>query len=284
MAAVLERSFNSYDIYLVMFLMGHAALFNRPQQPFLMINNVSSTVAHWQNAARKWDANRIVDTSYSGLVCKTKLASNNTPSVSEAMWVPSRTTTDSGFNKHLEILRCKLPNGEEIYSRIPEAFAKNGRIEKLSVEVLRIASKNSVEYDSMSLVRFQVPLLSRRTGYTMSSALGFSRPRKNSQWDPWMNKPLRVNFQPNPVHICMSFVRPLEPYRMDTGIVMLLENIEHHINLGFDHIFVALNLDESSIHMQRYRLALDSYVVGGKVSIASMALAGYDDVAGIIGS
>ena len=70
---------------------------------------------------------------------------------------------------------------------------------------------------------------------------------------------------------------------INTGIGILLENIEHNLMIGFKHIFLGIYLDSNSIHMQRYRLALDSYIRAGELTLTSMTLKEVDDVAGIMG-
>jgi hypothetical protein len=325
-AAVVERNFESLDLYLVIFLMGHKAFHDMPQRPFLMINSSlltarakSSTslgshqINSWRHAASTWDPNRRVSLGDSKMNCRLRNniedldsdyinIGNSSEYLSKAHWLPSYLTADPGYNRNIDILRCKLRGGTIIHrALLLNRKAFNRKV--LSVELLREEDSSSLKL----LMTFSVPWRTRRTGY------GFDIMQKNSRWDAWggslsyyqSNKSLRSSVDMSNTNIlsskshsagrhrkgivyaCLSTIRPLEPFRMDTGLPMLLENIEHNIRLGFNHIFVSLYLDGGaySIHMQRYRIALDGYIRSGLVSIISMALhmPGFDDVSGFFG-
>ncbi len=83
--------------------------------------------------------------------------------------------------------------------------------------------------------------------------------------------------------ICVPGARPLHPHRAEVGLPMLLEFVEHHVNLGVDHIFLGVALDWHSPLMRKYFILLQSYVDAGLVSISSMALNGFDDAMGFSG-
>lgn len=330
---------------------------------FLGIHHVDA----WRRAAMIWDPSRRVNLNNSKMLCRLKNniedVGINKPSedhnpasspasspsyLSKAHWLPGYLTADPGFNRNVDILRCKLQRGSLVYQALlldKKAFDRR----LLSVELLREEtsslsstdlSPNSSSTVKRRLLSFVVPWRTRSTGY------GFCIFKKNSRWDAW-GFPSSYSRPPQPqphdgtdqahdgtdqphdgtdqhtiasasssktvietsdvaavidsdsradnadqykgtVYACLSTLRPLEPYRMDTGLPMLLENIEHNLLLGFDHIFVSLYLDDGpySIHMQRYRLALDGYIRSGLVSIVSMAahMSGFDDVSGFFGA
>jgi len=60
------------------------------------------------------------------------------------------------------------------------------------------------------------------------------------------------------------------------SIAVYLEFVQHHINLGANHIFLASPLTWSSKHMQRLLEIFKSYVDEGMVSISSHAVDGLD--------
>jgi hypothetical protein len=85
------------------------------------------------------------------------------------------------------------------------------------------------------------------------------------------------------LYVCTSGARPLHPKRADAGLPMLLEFVEHHINLGVQHIFLGVALDWGSEVMRKYMLLLQPYIEKGQVTISSLALQGYDDAMGFSG-
>lgn len=253
-SAVIERSFKSKELHLTMIFMGHKALRYLPQMPFLWVNNSDNTIDSWRKVVSIWKSSDSVDNIDSNITCSFNVSAKHS---SKAQWLPESSTVNSGFNKNIKVLRCAIPSGT---TGSRERRSKD----RLSVKLLR---------GSISLFDFEIPWATRCTGF------GANLFRKLSSWDPWVkNYQLRNIF-----FLCLSIVRPLEPFRMDTGLPMLLENIEHHLKMGFRHIFIGLYLDRRSVHMQRYRLALDPWVSAGLVSLMTLALPGYDDVAGFQG-
>lgn len=268
-AAVVEKSFVSEDLYLSMIMMGHSVLYRQPQMPFLMINN-SDTLLQWKAAARMWNKDRTVDTKHSGLRCamhnaKSKafdIKGSGAPNTfsSTAHWAPSETVGDERFNKAIEMLRCKIDSAlaYEVLPGERKSVVNSGLADILIVEIQRL----DAEKGRKSLITFTVAWKSRCSGYGCSSS------RRDSRWDGWSpwNRPkstsklkkqqLQKKFQSSPSDhlalnvptpstptavLCLSYVRPLEPFRMD-GIVMLLENIQHNLQIGFDHIFLSVAL------------------------------------------
>jgi len=260
-SAVIERSFIDDELYLAMIFMGHKAVRYMQQMPFLWINTSESTLRSWKVVTETWSSNDKVDYSDSGITCafNVSVEQKYIEYKSEARWLPDASTVNSGFNQNIKVLRCRLSFDTYI-------FRKRRSKDKLSVMLAR---------NELKIFEFEVPWASRSTGY------GVNLYRKLSSWDPWIPN---YNQQNNIFFLCISIVRPLEPSRMDTGLPMLLENVEHHLRMGFTHIFIGLYLDRKSVHMQRYRLALDPWVSAGLVSIMAIYLPGYDDVAGFLGA
>eukprot|EP01038_Epipyxis_sp_PR26KG_P004172 gene4172-5939_t len=296
-SAVIERSFNQ-NLYLSMFLVGHKAFLFRPQFPFLMINQ-SDEIKYtqwkkysnfWKNFHEETDKSRKIDviTHY---YCIIRGGGRLYESINEGFFVPSDTTTDPGLNQNLEILRCpfqhKFPfelSAEQLYLSKKQLKVEIIR-SKLSLFEIQTILLNNRFHSIERLFKFNIPWKYRRAGY------GFDLSKSNSAWNPW-NEWLPSNSSSmksydvvsnNVAYLCLATVRPLGPLRMDTGIGLLLENIEHNLMIGFKHIFLGLYLDKSSKHMQRYRLALDVYIRSGQLTLSSMTMNGVDDVAGMMG-
>ena len=272
-AAIIEREFDTSSLYLDTILMGHKALSHMPQLPFLSMNQSLKTISRWKDVASKWNPDQQLNLTNSGYLCKVHINNHentvNSYYYTNAYYVPDTTTNDNGFNRNINVLRCRLKNSQEIYKKVIKKTLY-GPISKLIVEIVR-------SNENLSIIKFSVPYRSRRTGY------GFSINRRGSKFDPWL---LNSNKNTTTIYSCMSTVRPLEPYRSDTGLPMLIENIEHSLSLGIDHIFIGIFLDWKSVHYQRYSLALHTYITAGKVTLSSMSLEGSnaDDVVGILGA
>lgn len=285
-ASVIERSFDSQDLHLVTFLVGHKALRYMPQLPFLFFNK-SESMNSWRRAASLWQSphDNEMNMTDSGITCRLQNNLNSSTGAYEtkAYWLPDTTTQDPGFNRNIEIMRCKILNTADVFnvlqnpssssstsstsSSLSSSLASFGSA-KLSVEIFR---------GKTLLIRYKVPWATRQTGY------GFSISRSASRFDAW-SPSLSTPTHPI-VHICSPIIRPLEPFRMDTSLRSTLEWIEHNLGLGFHHMFLGFLLTPESKHYQRYRLALEPYIRSGKVSMQSMSsLIGYDDTAGFLGA
>eukprot|EP01034_Spumella_vulgaris_P026657 gene26657-33271_t len=108
---------------------------------------------------------------------------------------------------------------------------------------------------SSIVISFSVPWSTRQSGYPLHFNHNASR------FDPWSGlhsdgistaggttgvvKKL-ISVLSSVTHICVAGLRPLNPYRADVGIVMLLEFIQHHLLLGVKHIFLGLQVDCST--------------------------------------
>lgn len=260
-SAFIERPISTLDkdFHLVMILMGHKSLHYMPQNPFLMINNSESTINQWKKASKHWNRDDTKKSSESNLECQFNM-DLDIPST-KAIRLPDSTSTDVGFNRNINVIRCKIP------------FLLQDIKANLFVNIVR---------NSIGIIQFAVPWESRRTGY------GFHLRKHDSIWDPWAIKDSMNSLHPIVVYLCLTIVRPLEPNRMDTGITMLLENIQYHLKIGFDHIFIGIHVHPDSIHYQRYRLALNGYIRKGKVSLSCTYLHDtidkFDDVTGFVGT
>lgn len=338
-SAIIEKSFISSELYLTMILAGSHIFYARPQLPVLMVNRSDNTFYKWKKLAMTSHLTS-TDLRDSDLFCQFKNlhdSADSAPVLSKGRLLIG-STTDSGFNKIMKILRCKISPPEIDLNTI-----RAGNKKSLDVNILRRTNISTV----IELVSFSVPWATRFTGY------GFSLSKQNSRWDPWFtglssskkgggggtlrnkNKPLALittasttatrnllqdipssvssttttttntigstaSQKKNPeysqqqhsnkkkksspvIYAAVSTIRPSEPNRMMTGIPMLLEHLENNLHVGISHSFLSIHLDSMSVHFQRYRLALDPYILQGHATVSPLSYRGYDDVVGFEG-
>jgi hypothetical protein len=252
MAAVLEASHDLASMHITMFMLGHKSLFSRPQMPFLMMNTSSEYHADWQRAKKLWEKTQYRKDDKASYFCRIRNhlpqggSSGHNPHsqyndqyITEAHWVPSQTTSDGTFNRMIDILRCEVKHVDAVYRHRPWEFVhENG----LHVDIIRHDPQThdpglSVSPDSgYVLSSFSIPWKYRRIGFGMSLS------KRNTRWDIWNHRHHRHHKQKGPVvYAALSGIRPLEPNRMEPGLPALLENVEHHLNLGeYDSVMMII--------------------------------------------
>lgn len=267
-ASVLERPlFENEVFHVTLFLIGHNALSYKPQMPFLLINGSQDNLMKWNEVSKSWKKWPIpaLNGIYSCRLRHTMPFPIKTFET-QAKFLPSDTSTDPGFNRNIEILRCPFPITEFELNSI----TKRGRI---LVEIMR---------NNQTIFNYGLSLKTRQTGY----GFGF---KKSSRFDAWNRKHRSDKTSPlltrsNPIcYICSPIIRPLEPHRPDTSIPMLLEFIQHNIILGFEHQFLGLFLDWDSNYMIQLLRILRPFIKSNQISVSSMTLPGYDDASGVLG-
>ena len=320
-SAVIERASDSNDLHLTMFLVGHSVVFN--DYPFETISTDESVLYSWGQASKKWDMNknRTATTKHSGLSCvlKNNDPKHSQPYRVPALWVPTGVAKDHRLHGSLEVLRCRIKGASTIYSTLSTSIdssllvdlvRKKGGVDgsQMFKKLARgsghkqqqqqqqrrrlmsnIAANFSVQTEHNHqdvLLSFSVPWRLRSVGY----GLGFTF--NASKIDPWQKHPrhafhassssLKKGTLPK-IHLCVAGLRPLHPIR-PVGLPSLLEFVEHYVSLGVDHIFLGLMLSPHSQYWAKYRQVLSAYIEDSRVlSMASMALEGFDDAAGFGG-
>lgn len=260
-------------IHIVLFLVGHGAFTYKPQMPFLMMKKSSRYIRKWYKLSKSFSQSAVPEGSF---LCRMRNTMTDEPYDSPAVILPSNTTSDPGFNRKLEILRCPVifPDGWQV--------ALHRRI---FVEILREKAHEST-YNS--LFKYTISWKTRQNGY------GFKFMKFSSIFDPWkVSNYLYASDRPKKsrndseksllpiINICSGIIRPMESNRPDVSVSMLVEYIQHHLSMGFNHIFLGIFLDWKSPYMTRLLHILQPYIEMGRVSVTSMALEGFDDVAGI---
>ena len=259
-SAMIERSTNANELYLTMFVLSHNVIDDG--HSLRSISTEDEILHQWSYTLKTWKYNTFND--YNNLACiiKNNDRRSTSPYYSHLSWISEHR------NDTVEILRCRLKgisNNSDIvdYSSISvDIIRRKGRYHNVT--------RNHDQ--SSALISFSVPWYKRSVGY------GFSF-LNSTYFDPWSNRDSDLPKS----YICTSLIRPLNPLLSLVGIPTVLEYVEHHILLGFDHIFLPILLDWNSKYMQRYLTALKSYIASGHVSVISLALKGHDDVSGFNG-
>ena len=192
------------------------------------------------------------------------------------IFIPSSLSLDSTFNSKFDIFRC------EIMNCAPGEYLISSNL-SLEVKLLRYKKPNTWS----PLLNFSVPWKSRRVGYMheppgISSnsallAMASNNPRFQSKifssiegdlsfsnWNPWRwreDKSLHV-------YLCVRGIKSSPNLK---SIADLLEFIEHHSQLGIEHIFIAVGYSWNSRNMHTFLLALRYHIEGGLVSVVSEA-------------
>ena len=172
---------------------------------------------------------------------------------SPGIFVPSGTSIDTGFNRNIELLRCAIPTQPQ-----PQP-------QQLDVALVR---------RGVSVLSFSVSMRKRQTGF------GFALSRKSSRLNLWQKGP-PANV--SSAYLCSSVIRPLEPTRPDVALPLLLEFVEHNVQIGFAHPFIATFLDPRSTEFQSMLAVLQPYIQARQVSLTCLALRGVDDYSGALG-
>ena len=172
---------------------------------------------------------------------------------SPGIFLPSSTSIDTGFNRNIELLRCAIPQQPQ-----PQP-------QQLDVALVR---------HGVSVLSFSVSVRKRQTGF------GFALSRKSSRLNLWQ-KTSQANV--SSAFLCSSVIRPLEPSRPDVSLPLLLEFVEHNVQIGFAHQFIATFLDPRSTEFQSMLAVLHPYIQARQVSLSGLGLRGVNDYSGALG-
>ena len=294
--SLIERAFDSWDLHLTTFMLCHYML-----EPSTSTSGMGVERAHplmrdkWKRAVQKF-----MDAAYfpSGrrlatpqFFCRISNSATSPAYTVEGSFVPNRLTSDSNANRRMDILRCKMEDGQGAYSTL----AGPGSREFVHVEVIR-----GTGADAVSLVNFTVPWDARRTGYLLShppgasqldmwrgasSSSSYSSSSTSGQGDDASAQNEQGQALPNAatnsiVHICVPGTRQ---YPSKRTLPLFLEFVAHHVLLGADHIHLPVLLGWGSPHMALFTDVFRSYIRQGKLSIGSQAGDGVDMVSSLAG-
>ena len=193
--------------------------------------------------------------------CRIKNVADSDPYIVEGMFMPNKLSPDSNANRRLDVFRCKMR--DTAYAQMH--YARSAL--EVHVEILR---------DSLSLINFTVPWLTRRTGYLMSG------PSSASGFDAWRGLDVSAvsaestegatassrlkSSERDTLYICSPGLETIPSRR---SLPLYLEFVQHHLLLGADHIFLSVTFAWESVHMKRLRQVLRSYIEEGSVTLSS---------------
>ena len=262
--SIIERKFDSRDLYVTTFMLCHDEVLHEKNAAFdpqhaskwLKLQSSSQKVQYSQTGARN---NR------NNFICKiSNFHGGKTYSV-KGHFVPNKLSVDSNANSKVDILRCPMRKSKYSIDDL------SGSIFEVSVEIL---------LGKKSLVIFRIPWKTRRVGYMMTA------PKGMSQLNMWGNLATRtkeinetVGPSQNDVHLCVpGFESPMSK----RSLAVYAEFLQHHINVGFQHIHVAAAYKWGETNMDLFTESFQGYVSDGLLSIVSMS-GDADRVPGFLG-
>ena len=260
LSSVLERSSRSNGLFITSFFLSKSVLDPLEYDKDLNVLGIASTAVERirsiikKQATLKYSANgtRYSDHSY---FCKVKLdhQSKVPPVVIRGHFLPNRLTSDFRSNRKLDILRCPLgPIFEIVGANLTSYLLNNFIAPEKSILV-------SLFRDSTQLVTFKIPWKSRRTGYLMSS------PQHGTNLEAWRGlDESGKNEDIDAIHLCVANTerRPLHH---------LVEFLEHHKQIGVQHVFFSMFFSWRSKSMQHVLKVVHEYVSDGFLTIQSSA-------------
>ena len=170
LGAVIERVYDSWDLYLDTFFIGHHML-----AP--LINNYGMqrisphAVTMWKRVMVKFGRTRLTDSGLRMPKYNYYCRLSNVYGSSESYtvlgeFVPNRLTPDANANRRLDTLRCKIRDSERAYKELTRSN------HSIYVEILR---------EELSLMNFTVPWKTRGAGFMLTTPDNVVA----SIWDPW---------------------------------------------------------------------------------------------------
>lgn len=319
--ALIERSSDSDDLFLVMFILNHQVIFHHDiikafSTDDITLNSWSRAIKVWNQSSSSLDYDR-----HQNIMC---ILHNNDPKFgqsyhSQAFWMKSSEESISqskyGIGSYIDILKCRLKGTSSIYTALSHSnsslhvdiYHKQSHSSKINLKSQGKLSnhskfdnnhKSSVDPTSL-LLSYSLPWKKRYIGY------GFSLFDNLSSFDPWLpfheasidDKSFPDSYI-NKSALCLGLLQPLHLTRSNIPLPMLMESIEHHLSLGFQHIYIGVLVDISSKYIHRYIAALSNFIhlrgkkledsvdsqsIVGRISIISLSNSGYDNVGGFDG-
>ena len=260
--ALIERVSDSWDLYVTSFFICHKLLEYREGLSAAGGLKVHpDTIPLWQQALNMFEKTeyklngiRDIDPMFS---CRIRNSYSDKEYIVDGMFIPNDLTPDSNSNRRFDILRCKMQNTKEAYMTLAGSTS-----EYVYVEIMQ---------GSKTLIKYKIPWSTRSTGYMLSPPYeDRNANEKFSRFDYWkgFNRSTPGVWTHDHVYMCVpGSDLPLSK----ENIPHYLEFIQHHILLGVEHIFIAVDFSWESIHMKTLLRILESYIASNQVSITSHA-------------
>ena len=223
--------------------------------------------------------------------------------------MPNRLTPDDNANNSLDILRCKMNNGEKAYMELARS------IEEMTVEIIK---------EDIVLIKYKIPWstrvqssylshpgdISHPTSYQAPESNPAEAPRGSSKnpiasvFDPWrgFNKSIPGIWQRDKIYMCVPGMESAPSRKVSTAqnvipldspshfisfylniliylilfylysnqhIAVYLEFIQHHLLMGVKHIFLTAPFGWGGKIMTSFLRILRSFIEDGSVSMTS---------------
>lgn len=260
LGSIIERVSESWTLYLTTFMVSHQLLVPNPVgTSVLKIKN--SEVVQYEEFLKKsskhsyyFDGRRNPKTKYYCLI-RNSNAIDDVAYKAEGAFLPNKLTPDSNANRRFDVFRCKMQNTVDAYKTLANSDFK------LSVEILR---------DESVIAKFVVPWKTRVQSEMLSSPVS----SKATTFDAWKGGFSEKNsWSEDEIYMC---VPGLDSPPSKKNVAIYLEFVQHHLNMGASHIFLASPFTWDSIHMNRLLQIFKSYIDEGTVSFSTHATDGYD--------
>ena len=266
LGALIERTSDSFDLFATTFFWCPHGLVPQEGNSQASVNKIHPQAQEaWRKALGH---NRSATTSYfqfyypSGerkpspaVTCLIDAGDGRPTYTVSGRFVPNRLTTDSNFNRRLDVLRCRLRDSESLYSSLANTDAF------LTV---------TVQKDGVGVLKYSVSWRRRATGFMLEPVMG-----TDSLHPPWKGfDPLRPGvWTHDDVYMCVPGVELLPS---QATVAPLVEFIQHHLLMGVQHIFMTALLGSSSIHMDVLKTLLRSFIDDGSLTLVSSTHDGFD--------
>ena len=269
--AMIERKADSLDLTMTMFLVCHQMTVQKHHVEGLE----NSQIDKWKkmmmlNKSPRYYSSGIRRNAKYFCRMRNSEDSSAVSYITAAHFMPNRLTGDANANGNVDILRCPISDSAAAYVSLAETE------HNILVEVIRGPDKNRI-------ISFSVPWKSRQSGYMMSSS------PLASTLDPWVgrkelllankldtsgvsksakpqSKQKEGEMGRHSFYMCVGGMESPFDRRL---LPLYAEFLEHHIQLGVQHIFIAATYMWGGVNMNNMLSAFSSYIMEGLLSVTS---------------
>lgn len=259
LSSIIERESNSYQLYISTFFLCHQFFkFKKKHLSYISATSVHpNTTLHWMKIKEKFNQTKYNQAGkrLMNYTCRIR----NSQSISSlheeyqvsGKFIPNSLSVDQNSNKRVDILRCPLQLSQDIYNQLHDMIALN---DSIRIDLYR---------DDDFIASFEIPWKTRH--------IGFANIPSTSLIDPWYgitNKKDTSTWIEKKVYL---FVPSIETMIYKGSLALYLEFIEHHLQLGIEHILIATTFTYTSKQMQLLQEILKVYIKLNQVSILSLS-------------
>ena len=291
LGSILERESETFNLFLTTFFVCHSAFEGNKGGGLTRAGGLKILKGRedeWQTAFRKMEPARGGDHKYwnnglrkqhlSDYYCRLSHIEqagksgidgySHPPYNVNGTWLPNKVTVDSNSNKRMDIFRCPMEGGEAAYKHLARHPTAHLRVD--------IVRRGRNEREEEHVISYSVPWLTRVAGLASTTPpTPQKRPRVYSTLDAWKGyDPDRPgHWHHDSLYLCVAGIES-PPSKSETPL--LVEWIEHHLQLGAAHLLLYLSFSWNSPHMHLFQRLFKQNIDTGKVSMASGATDGID--------